>query len=184
MRHLTKIRFYLIIAVCVCILYFHFTFDLHYAKSNMSKQKSFNNKILVSTSRQENLFRYRHQFIQYMTRNQIYGMAAEIGVYDGDFAERNIEHFKGKYIMVDLKIRPKLKENLEKWRSRNLTLVQNSSFGASKQFKNAMFDWIYIDAGHDFNDVLNDMTVWYPKLKPRGTSFKHFIRTRTNNIAM
>ncbi|VDI06599.1 Hypothetical predicted protein [Mytilus galloprovincialis] len=32
-------------------------------------------------------------------------MADEIGVYDVDFAERNIEHFKGKYIKVDMDLK-------------------------------------------------------------------------------
>jgi hypothetical protein len=43
---------------------------------------------------------------------------------------------------------------------RNYTSLDNTDF--------PMFDLIVHDAGHEFDDVYNDLTHWFPKLKPEG----------------
>jgi predicted O-methyltransferase YrrM len=54
-----------------------------------------------------------------------------------------------------------------------LTPIKNSSELASKQFEDESLDFIFIDAGHTYEDVKNDLKNWYPKLKQNGIIAGH-----------
>src|SRR5207253_8367684 len=41
------------------------------------------------------------------------------------------------------------------------------------RFADASVDFVFIDAGHDFNSVCNDIRVWLPKVKPGGVLAGH-----------
>jgi hypothetical protein len=43
-----------------------------------------------------------------------------------------------------------------------------TSAQASKMFKKASVDFIFLDGSHDFDSVCNDIEIWLPKLKPGG----------------
>jgi hypothetical protein len=43
--------------------------------------------------------------------------------------------------------------------------IINDSVWASKLFPNNYFDFVYIDAGHSYNDVMADMNAWWPRCK-------------------
>lgn len=53
------------------------------------------------------------------------------------------------------------------------TLLVEDSHAASKQFSDAFFDYVYIDAQHDEANVLIDLISWYPKVKPGGIIAGH-----------
>jgi hypothetical protein len=42
------------------------------------------------------------------------------------------------------------------------------SVEGSRQFKDGVFDWVYIDGDHSEDAVRADLTAWYPKVKPGG----------------
>lgn len=42
---------------------------------------------------------------------------------------------------------------------------RKSSIEASKDFYDNSLDFVYIDASHEYEDVLNDLEAWYPKVK-------------------
>ena len=44
---------------------------------------------------------------------------------------------------------------------------------AAWQFPERYFDFIYIDANHSYHAVRDDLTLWYPKLRPGGLFAGH-----------
>jgi hypothetical protein len=38
----------------------------------------------------------------------------------------------------------------------------------SREFPDEYFDWIYIDAGHSYEEIKSDLNCWYPKVKTGG----------------
>jgi len=52
-------------------------------------------------------------------------------------------------------------------------ILKCSSIEASKKFVDDMFDFIYIDACHSYNAVLEDLYAWYPKCKIGGLYSGH-----------
>ena len=51
----------------------------------------------------------------------------------------------------------------------NYTPIQSLSVDASTRFDNDSLDFIYIDASHEYKDVVDDINSWLPKLKVGGT---------------
>lgn len=51
--------------------------------------------------------------------------------------------------------------------------IRKSSEEASKDFEDNSLDFIFIDAGHSYEDVKNDLDKWYPKLKENGIIAGH-----------
>jgi len=53
------------------------------------------------------------------------------------------------------------------------TFIKDSSENASKRFKNRSVDFVFIDAGHDYEDVKLDIESWLPKIKKGGIMAGH-----------
>lgn len=115
------------------------------------------------------------------------GMAVEAGVFRGEFSAHNLKHWKGWYYMVDTWAhRPgdgqdKNDEDAGHWSAvindaRRATrfaedrreLIREYSVAAAEKFKDGSLDWVFIDAGHDYQNCLADLVAWWPKLRPGG----------------
>lgn len=49
-----------------------------------------------------------------------------------------------------------------------VTVVQASSLDASKQYEDRSISFLMIDASHKYEDVVDDIRAWYPKIKMGG----------------
>ena len=118
------------------------------------------------------------------------GICAEIGVDDGFNAERILkmsdphklylidawdwslyrnlpeyyksQELKDKAQKIYEKVVEKFKDN------KKIEIIKNLSTEAVKQFEDNYFDWVYVDASHDFEFVKEDMEIWWPKIKQGG----------------
>jgi len=55
----------------------------------------------------------------------------------------------------------------------NVHIIKAKSLQAVRMFDDASFDWIYIDGNHAYEAVRDDLTAWWPKVKPGGTFAGH-----------
>jgi len=51
--------------------------------------------------------------------------------------------------------------------------IRKSSIEASKQYDDNSLDFVFLDASHEYNDVIEDINAWLPKLKIGGTLAGH-----------
>jgi len=51
--------------------------------------------------------------------------------------------------------------------------IKGCSWEVAKQFEDKYFDFIYIDAGHSYEEVYKDVTAWLPKIKNTGILAGH-----------
>ena len=121
-----------------------------------------------------------------MKKNAI---CAELGVANGDHTKLILEYCKPEKIFAidpwepywkNYKIPQKYHKNEETCdleynntlrnvgHYTNCYIVRKSSENASKDFSNNYFDWVYIDAGHNYENVYKDLECWYPKIKKGG----------------
>jgi predicted O-methyltransferase YrrM len=55
----------------------------------------------------------------------------------------------------------------------HVNLVKSISWDAAKRYQDNSIDFIFIDAGHDYESVRKDIVSWFPKLKYRGIMAGH-----------
>jgi hypothetical protein len=49
-----------------------------------------------------------------------------------------------------------------------VTFLTRTSLQAAALFPQAFFDFVYVDAGHDYASASADMAAWWPKIRPGG----------------
>jgi len=64
-------------------------------------------------------------------------------------------------------------DKMEKKFSGRYKIHRTYSVEASKLFSDSQLDYVYIDARHDYNGVLEDMNAWWSKLKVGGLFAGH-----------
>lgn len=55
----------------------------------------------------------------------------------------------------------------------NVELVRDYSVNAAERFSDETFDFIYLDARHDYEGIMEDLGAWFPKLKKGGVFAGH-----------
>ncbi|NIV98148.1 class I SAM-dependent methyltransferase, partial [Candidatus Saccharibacteria bacterium] len=59
----------------------------------------------------------------------------------------------------------------------NVEFIKKTSMEAVKQFEDYSLDFVYIDAAHDFNNIMLDLIKWVPKVKIGGAVCGHDYNT-------
>lgn len=115
------------------------------------------------------------------------GTAVEVGVFEGAFAAHNLKTWEGRYLMVDTWAHrddgttDKNDQDETYWSGVMATasmktafagdrreLVQGYSVEVADEQPRYLFDWIFLDAGHDYENFKADLEAWWPKLRPGG----------------
>lgn len=121
------------------------------------------------------------------------GNGVEIGVAHGDFSFPFLDIWKGTLYQVDVwkqlprdqyvdgcNISNDDQERLyqyvcdtgKKYNGRAIP-IRMLSKEAADSFSDGFFDFIYIDANHKYEPVLEDMNLWWPKIKKGGVFAGH-----------
>lgn len=115
------------------------------------------------------------------------GNAIEVGVWRGEFAAHNLRFWMGDYYLCDLwehredGTADKNPPDVGSWAEVLEDAIMNTNFAGdrvklkkgastviSKGFDDNYFDWIYLDALHDYDSVMEDLEAWWPKLREGG----------------
>ena len=129
-----------------------------------------------------------------LNRRGLTGRGAEIGVKLGRYSDLLLSSWEGeKLISIDpwLEAEPDeyvdhanvqqdrhedfyrhTKDLLAKYRDRS-EIWRTTSVEAAKRVPDGSLDFVYIDARHDYDSVLEDLEAWFPKLRPGGLMAGH-----------
>lgn len=136
----------------------------------------------------------RLEFPEFLNRRELKGIGAEIGVKKGNFSEYLLTNWDcEKLISID----PWLEDAAENYLDKaNVDQARHDSFyqaavarlknfgerseiwrmtsveAAEKVDKHSL-DFVYIDARHDYESVLEDLNAWFDKVKPGGIFAGH-----------
>lgn len=129
---------------------------------------------------------HRNQIPLFMEKIGLCGAAAEIGVWKGDFSNVILRNWRGKQLTLvdawkapkDYKDRKNLSDAdfehvhrsvVRRYRGNERVVInRNWSIDAANDFPPFSLDWVYIDANHSLEAVVQDLKTWYPKVKPGG----------------
>ena len=112
-------------------------------------------------------FRYRNELGLYLNQMGLTGRGAEVGVFQCSFSKQIMRHWKGEHLsLVDIHFD-------QKHDIPRTEFIEKSSVEASHDFEDASLDFVYIDAAHDYYSVVDDLEVWYDKVRPGGLFCGH-----------
>lgn len=75
-------------------------------------------------------------------------------------------------------------EKLKPYQDRNV-LIKGFSVEVSEMYPDEYFDFVYLDANHEFTHIVNDIAAWERKVKVEGIIAGHdYIKRRTNSYLM
>lgn len=105
----------------------------------------------------------RYGMLDRLPRN---GAVIEVGTLRGDFASHILERCRPERLhLVDIDLS---RVHPEVLKHPAVVPHEGLSLEAAGAFADEAFDWIYIDAGHDYRSVIADAEAYAPKVKPGG----------------
>jgi hypothetical protein len=115
------------------------------------------------------------------------GKGVEVGTFKGEFSKEILENWEGTLYMVDVWRPLSDKEYLDSSNHNNFengvyseamknisghedraVMVRAASEIAANMFEDNSLDFVYIDANHAYDYVVQDINLWYPKVKEGG----------------
>jgi hypothetical protein len=114
------------------------------------------------------------------------GKGVEVGTFKGSFSNQIVNNWSGTLYMVDVwrplesgyddssnhgrydgGVYTDAMENIKGFEDRAI-MVRATSEIASDMFNDNSLDFVYIDANHAYDYVVQDIELWYPKVKKGG----------------
>jgi hypothetical protein len=128
---------------------------------------------------------------QRSTLKYVNGICVEVGTWEGGFSEgilnvpattklycvdpykhfENDEYPDGMNSLSQTQFDSLFERTQKKLTTRfgnRVEFIRKSSSDAVSNFPDESLDFVYIDGNHDYKYVLQDLTIWYPKIKPGG----------------
>jgi predicted O-methyltransferase YrrM len=128
----------------------------------------------------------RYDFAKMLNEMGLKGTSIEIGVGTGMFSLAFLKEWQGKkHYCVDTWYDLQTGETQNQGDARyeqalrdllmdtRISVIRKSSVEAAKDFDNEMFDFVYIDAAHDYEYVIADLKAWFHKVKIGGIIAGH-----------
>ena len=129
-----------------------------------------------------------------LNERQLFGCGVEIGVKEGEFSATLLTYWRGRHLIsidpwledapdayVDIANVPQsqhehfyssARARLEPFGDRS-TIWRMTANEAAPRIPCHSLDFVYIDARHDFDSVLEDLDAWYDKVRPGGIIAGH-----------
>ena len=102
---------------------------------------------------------YSEKIIEIVSPKKLYLVDSWIDVMTGKFRDEK-ESIRQEKNYQDVLLKFKNNNNVE--------IIRDSSQNASKKIEKDILDWVYIDADHSYEAVLNDLNLWGEKIKING----------------
>ncbi len=140
------------------------------------------------------LIRSRAEFPLMLNAMQLLGVGVEVGVKHGTYSQYLLTHWRGaKLFSIDPYFETSVeieadgnvvtqashdacyttaRAKLEPFGARSI-LLRQASPQAAANFQDSALDFVYIDALHQYEPVLQDMQAWFPKVKRGGILAGH-----------
>ena len=133
----------------------------------------------------------RIELINLFEKNRVFNRGLEIGSYKGEYAKEILKKWKGRLYLLDLWKSVDDDSYIDETNCKNYNSIMNACCENIKTFEDRCFmfradsndlcdlfpseyfDFIYIDANHKYDTVLNDMNKWFPKLRKGGVFAGH-----------
>jgi hypothetical protein len=119
------------------------------------------------------------------------GVGVEVGTFKGSFSKQIIQNWNGTLYMVDVwrglkdgyidssnhllqseNVYEEAMKNIEGYEDRAV-MIRASSEISAKIFNDNSLDFVYIDANHAYDYVVQDIKLWFPKVKIGGYILGH-----------
>lgn len=133
----------------------------------------------------------RENFPELLKVMGLNGAGVELGTFKGEFSKKLLDNWEGSLFMIDV-WRPLSKEEYDdqsnhseyadaysetmsntKEHAERAHMIRCKGEIAVNLFNDDSLDFVYIDANHTYESVVDDINLWYPKVKSGGILAGH-----------
>ena len=125
----------------------------------------------------------RLEFGKMYQKYNFLGKGVEVGVKKGHNILNIISSgWQGSIIAVDIwDNREDFEEAQRNLAPFKVNMLKGGSVEMAQTFPDESIDWVYIDANHTYNSVMDDLKAWYPKVRKGGIVSGHDYLDGTHN---